>query len=164
MKMKSAMHLLRIGQLISQRQWAIQRSFKTFDDIFEREMQLIHEIVLLYTRFVRAKDDDEQVTEGLRRYFEEEITLKELITFIQSLKTKRDITMEIEASREKWLTEVVNKLFELKYLLQLKRHQLGNLYDCERKSIRYEKRILGIALQELGGRRYFKEHFYTVNP
>lgn len=172
MKVKSVIHLLKMGQFIARRQRMIQKAFQTSEEIFKREMQLILEVILINLEMISVNgevansinnDYYEFIVEKFNAYFNEEISLKELISSAQSLKFENiyDTRMD-EPDREERVTYIVNKLFELKYLLQLKRHQLAPLTGGEYKSVRYEKRILGIVLEKLGDKRYFNKKITTA--
>jgi hypothetical protein len=166
MKPKSIVDLLEVGHFIYRKQQAIQRLFGTYRHLFDKELQLVLEIILIDMGVIRVKaestcvvntDHYEFLVEKLREYYENEISVDQMVDFTQALElegvyflvhggvVKKDQSMDI-----------VSRLFELKYGLQSKRNQFTYLISNGYNSIRIEKKILQLALEKLGGNGYPK--------
>ncbi|MEW9671897.1 hypothetical protein [Ammoniphilus sp. 3BR4] len=166
MKLKSIIRLLKIGQWIAQRQQAIKKSFATGEEIFKQELQFINEVILIASGVIHVQggksyivntDDYEFLTHRLIAYYNEEISLNQINVYLQSLCKKNYPPIGAkEASTQEQSTEIVNKLLDLKHLLQFKRQKWTDLLGDGNHSLHYEKQIIGMAIEELGDKRYFK--------
>lgn len=165
MKLRSIIRLLKIGQWITRRQRAIKKSFATGEELFKQELLFINEVILIASGVIQVQgektyvvntDDYEFLISRLTAYYKEEISLNKIITYLRSLWKNNLPFGTSEASSQDKSTEIVNKLLDLKHLLQSKRQKWTDLLGDGHHSIHYEKKIIGMAIEELGDKRYFK--------
>lgn len=166
MRLHSIIRLLKAGQLLFQNQQELKVKYGANLEGVNYAIQIIQEVILIHTGILQMRknmpiimntDHYELLAKKLEQFNRKEISLKSICHYIQALTLN-------QMMRPKQSTMIVNKLFELKYLLQIKRHQLIHLLHCKETCIRIEKDIIKIALQELDGKRYFNEnHDYPPN-
>ena len=166
MKPKRIVDLLEIGHFIYWKQQAIQKLFGTHLSIFDKELQLVLEIILIDIGVIRVKaqstyvvntDHREFLMERLIEYYESIISVDQMVDFIQALQLEGVYFLVPGGVVKKdQSADIVNRMFDLKYKLQLKRNQCSQLISNGYNAIRIEKKIMYLALEELGGKRYFR--------
>lgn len=167
MKPKSIKRLLQVGHFLFKSQNEFQRLFLTKQCIFAEEIQLIKEIFLIdmglvwiknKTRYIVNTDHYEYMLEALDNYWENQLPVEQMMDYIEALKieTVYHVVNGGSVNRED-NTEVVNRLFQIKYAIQNKRNRLGHALGGECEFLRSEKEIINIALEELGAKRYFNQ-------
>lgn len=167
MKPRSIMRLLQVGYFLFKSQKEFQRLFLTEQCIFAEEIQLIKEILLIEmglvwiknsSRYIVNTDHYEYFLEALHDYWDNQLSVEQMVDYIEALKIET-VYQVVNGSciNQEDNTEVVNRLFQIKYLIQNKRNRLGYALGGECEFLRNEKEIISIALEELGAKRYFHQ-------
>ncbi|WP_134701854.1 hypothetical protein [Ammoniphilus sp. YIM 78166] len=166
MKLKELQKLLEVGQFMYRKQQAYLTHYSTEKTLFMAELKMIKEILamdmgILWVRgnahYIVNTDHYEFIVEKLDEYYQDLMFIDELMGYIQAL-CSEEIYDFVQGGiyKKDQSTEIANRLFSLKESLQATRSKLYPIDGNNHRLLSMEKKILHIALAQLGGKRYFK--------
>ena len=166
MKLTGLQRLLEVGRFLYSKQQGYLEHFNTEKAVFKAELNLIREILvmdmgILWVRgtahYIVNTDHYEFILEKLDEYYLNKLKIDELMGYIHALCSEEIYDFAHGGIHKKdQTTEIVNHLFYLKEKLQATRSKLSHIDGNYHRLLCMEKKVLHIALVELGSKRYFK--------
>ncbi|MBP1933816.1 hypothetical protein [Ammoniphilus resinae] len=165
MKTTSMVQLLEVGNFLFHKQNQFKKVFDVEYEFLENEIKLVLQIILTSmgllkrevdgnSSYVVHTDHYEHLTQAFFAYCKNELTTEEMVDLIYALKVEEKYVIN-GAPLSSGYPHSINALFTLKHSIQTKRQKLAHVAQEECDFMRAEKKIVEIALDELGNRRYF---------
>jgi len=166
MKTASIVQLLEVGNFLYRKQKQFKKYFDVEYDLLGKEIKLVLHVILMSMGIIQGDgkekpcyvvntDHYEHIIQMFYAYCSGEVTKDEMLDLIQLLKIEDDGQVENEmpiSVEDKNYS--INALFDLKYSIQANRQKVAYIgQECD--FLRVEKKIIEIALDELGQQRYF---------
>jgi len=167
MKTTSMVQLLEVGNFLFRKQIQFKKTFDVEYEFLANEIKLVLQIILSSMEILQGDSDGkniyvvhtdhyEHLTQAFFAYCNDKITTDEMVDLIHALKLEeKHVINGAPLSSDYTHSHSINALFTLKYSIQIKRQKLAHVIGGECDFMRAEKKIVQIALDELGNRRYF---------
>ncbi len=166
MKLKELQKLLEVGQFMYRKRQAYLTHYNSDMALFTTELKMIKDILTMdmgilwvkgNAQYIANTDHYEFIVEKLDDFYQDQIYLDEFIGYIQALRSEEIYDFVQGGIHKKdQSTEIANRLFRLKESLQATRSKICRIDGNIHRLLSMEKKILHIALAQLGGKRYFK--------